>query len=103
MIEINGLTKCYKNRIAVNELSLKIDDGEIFGLLGLNGAGKTTTIKMLSGIAEPTKGSATVYGHALSDVEGLKSVIGISPQESAVSPRPYRKRKSCFCGYVIWF
>lgn len=86
MIEINGLTKCYKNRIAVNELSLKIDDGEIFGLLGLNGAGKTTTIKMLSGIAEPTKGSATVYGHALSDVKGLKSVIGISPQESAVSP-----------------
>ena len=86
MIEINGLTKCYKNRVAVDNLSLTIEDDIIFGLLGLNGAGKTTTIKMLCGITSATKGTAFVCGHSLNDVNKVKSIIGISPQESAVSP-----------------
>lgn len=56
VIKTQGLTKKYKDLIAVNNLDLEIYEGEIFGLLGPNGAGKTTTILMLLGLTEPTGG-----------------------------------------------
>ena len=56
-IETKNLTKKFKDKIAVNEVDLKINQGELFALLGTNGAGKTTTIKMLSGLILPTSGS----------------------------------------------
>lgn len=62
IIELKGLSKHYKNKIAVDNLSLEIKKGEIFGLLGPNGAGKTTTILMLLGLSEPTKGFSSVCG-----------------------------------------
>ena len=55
-IETDNLTKKYKNKTVVDNLNLKIKDGELFALLGTNGAGKTTTIKMLTGLVKPTKG-----------------------------------------------
>ncbi len=60
MIETEGLGKTYGNVKAVENLSLKVAEGEIYAFLGLNGAGKTTTIRMLLGMVKPTTGYATV-------------------------------------------
>ena len=62
VIETARLTKRYRDLVAVNELSLKVEEGETFGFLGPNGAGKTTTILMLLGLSEPTDGHAFVCG-----------------------------------------
>ncbi|MFD2659865.1 ABC transporter ATP-binding protein [Paenibacillus thailandensis] len=62
IIELTGLTKKYGEQTAVNNLSLSIGKGEVFGLLGPNGAGKTTTILMMLGLTEPTGGSVKVCG-----------------------------------------
>ena len=58
MIEINGLTKRYRDLVAVNDISFSVAAGEIVGFLGPNGAGKTTTMKMLTGFLPATSGSA---------------------------------------------
>ena len=61
-IEANGLTKRFGDVIAVNDVSLNIRGGEIYGFLGLNGAGKTTTIRMLLGMIKPNAGSVSLFG-----------------------------------------
>ena len=61
-IATTGLTKCFGDVIAVNDLSLNIHRGEIYGFLGLNGAGKTTTIRMLLGMIRPSAGSVSLFG-----------------------------------------
>lgn len=63
MIRTEGLAKHYGERVAVQALSLSINKGEVFGLLGSDGAGKTTTLQMLAAILDPTKGNAVVLGH----------------------------------------
>ncbi len=63
VLKVSNLTKRFKDRIAVNNVSFEIHEGEIFGFLGPNGAGKSTTMKMISGISTPTKGSITVCGY----------------------------------------
>ncbi len=86
MIEIVGLTKQYKDKIAVDKLKLSINNGEIFALLGVNGAGKTTTIKMLSCLTQPSDGDAVLNGHSIiTDSIGVKEIISVSPQETAVA------------------
>jgi ABC-2 type transport system ATP-binding protein len=86
-IEINGLTKKYREKIAVKSLNLSIRQGEVFGLLGVNGAGKTTTIRMLSCITRPTSGDATILGKSIiSEPGAVKEMINVSPQETAVAP-----------------
>ncbi len=62
IIETNQLTKKFSKRYAVENIDLKIKKGEIYGFLGPNGAGKTTTIRMLLGLAKPTKGSIHIFG-----------------------------------------
>ena len=62
-IRTKGLTKMYKDTLAVNGLDLEVKRGSVFGFLGLNGAGKTTTIKMLLNLVYPTSGEATVLGY----------------------------------------
>ncbi|WP_313803339.1 ABC transporter ATP-binding protein [Cytobacillus sp.] len=62
IIETNQLTKKFSQRYAVENVDLKIKKGEIYGFLGPNGAGKTTTIRMLLGLAKPTKGSIHIFG-----------------------------------------
>lgn len=85
-ITIKNLTKRYGNLIAVNNLNLQIENGELFALLGTNGAGKTTTIKMLSCLIPPTSGDAILLGDSIIDsTQAVKEKINISPQETAVA------------------
>lgn len=63
MIELRNVTKKFGSFTAVDNISLKIEEGQFFGFLGPNGAGKTTTIKMLTGLYEPTSGTCLVNGH----------------------------------------
>ena len=99
-IQINHLTKRYKDVLAVDDLTLSIAQGELFSLLGVNGAGKTTTIKMLSGLTQPTGGDALLCGKSIiRDVTAVKSLIGVSPQETAVAPGlTARENLALMCG-----
>ena len=78
-IEINHLVKKYKSVVAVNDISLDVYEGEIFGFLGPNGAGKTTTIKTLLGLIFPTAGEVRVLGKPASDID-VKQQISYLPE-----------------------
>src|ERR1700722_9523850 len=86
-IEISGLTKGYpvgflhrRRRRSLDNLSLEVQYGEIFGFLGPNGAGKTTTLKLLMGLTFPTAGTARIAGHSISDVR-MHRQIGYLPEQ----------------------
>lgn len=86
-IEIQGLSKRFKEKVAVSPMTLTINQGELFGLLGVNGAGKTTVINMLSGLAKPSTGDALVRGHSLSkELPGIRKLLAVSPQETSIAP-----------------
>lgn len=81
MIVINGLTKYFGQKAAVEQLSLQVNPGEIFGFLGPNGAGKTTTVKMLTGMLKPTSGTAEVAGYDILEKPlEVKKRIGCVPE-----------------------
>jgi ABC-2 type transport system ATP-binding protein len=81
VIETRGLTRRFNRRIAVEDLTLEVSEGEILGFLGPNGAGKTTTIRMLAGIIAPTSGHAVVAGFRTDqESERLHEVIGLLPE-----------------------
>ena len=83
-ISVKNLVKRYEDVTAVDDLSFSVEAGEVFGLLGPNGAGKSTTINILSGLLEPTSGSATVMGFDVQKEPGkVKERIGVCPQEPA--------------------
>ncbi|KAL7748238.1 hypothetical protein RI367_006424 [Sorochytrium milnesiophthora] len=82
-VKIQHLSKYYGNFAAVDDLTLGMDKGECFGLLGPNGSGKTTTVTMLGGTLAPSKGRATVGGIDIRDPR-LPSVLGLCPQENRV-------------------
>lgn len=78
MINIENITKKFNDFIAIDNLSLDIAEGEIFGLLGENGAGKTTTLRMLATMLKPTQGKAIVCGYdTVKDDEKVRENIGI--------------------------
>ena len=99
-IKTDGLTKKYKDVVAVDNLSLSVRNGELFSLLGVNGAGKTTTIKMLSCLTQPTSGDAFLNGKSIcKDTAAVKSLIAVSPQETAVAPGlSVRENLELMCG-----
>ena len=85
MIEVRNVTKVYKDLVAVNDLSMEIDEGEIFGFIGPNGAGKTTTIKILATLLKPTQGYALVCGYnVLTQADDVKRVMGYMPDSFGV-------------------
>lgn len=85
-IETENLTKKYKEKVAVNGINLKINQGELFALLGTNGAGKTTTIKMLSTLILPTDGKIKINGlDVVKDRQKIKEILNVSPQETAIA------------------
>jgi ABC-2 type transport system ATP-binding protein len=82
VIEARGLSRRYGETVAVNDLSLEVPSGALFGLLGPNGSGKSTTIRMLTGQVRPTAGTATVLGiDAATDPVGVRSRVGIIPEQ----------------------
>ena len=85
IIKINNISKNYKNIKALNNISLSINEGELYGLLGVNGAGKTTLLKILSGLTNQTSGDFIVDGFTNKNMDEIKKIIDISPQESAVA------------------
>lgn len=99
-IKIENLTKRYKDILAVDNLSLCVEEGELLSLLGVNGAGKTTTIKMLSCLTSPTSGDAYLLGKSIvKDTAAVKSLIAVSPQETAVAPGlTARENLALICG-----
>ena len=99
-IKIEDLTKQYKDVVAVDHLSLSVSKGELFSLLGVNGAGKTTTVKMLSCLTQPTSGDAFLNGKSIcKDSAAVKSIIAVSPQETAVAPGlSIRENLELICG-----
>ena len=99
-IRTANLTKKYKDIIAVDQLNLQVKKGELFSLLGVNGAGKTTTIKMLSCLTQPTSGDAFLNGKSVcKDTAAVKSLIAVSPQETAVaSGLSVRENLELLCG-----
>ena len=91
VIEVNELTKRYRDAVAVDELSFTVEPGMVTGFLGPNGAGKTTTMRVLVGLVEPTAGEALIGGrsyssfrHPLREVGALLDANAVHPGRSAV-------------------
>jgi ABC-2 type transport system ATP-binding protein len=88
MLTLTNLTKQFGRFRAVDDLSLEVAPGELFGFLGPNGAGKTTTIKMMCGLLRPTAGTVEIAGHDIQRQPlGAKAVLGLVPD----SPVLYKK------------
>lgn len=86
-ITIRSLSKRFEDKTALDNLTLEVKKGELFGLLGPNGAGKTTTISILCGLIKPTSGTAQVNGVDIQkDPQRVKEQIGVCIQETAIYP-----------------
>lgn len=85
MIKVKNIIKNYKDVKALNDVSLTINEGELYGLLGVNGAGKTTLIKILSGLSKCDSGEAYINGLSLKEIDKIKEIIDVSPQETSVA------------------
>lgn len=84
-LKIRGLRKEFGDKIAVDNTDITMYQGQIFALLGHNGAGKTTTISMLTGLFEPTKGTASVYGiNIFDEMEEMRKILGVCPQHDVL-------------------
>ena len=82
MVETSNLTKVYGGKTVVDNLNLKVDEGQIYGFLGPNGAGKTTTILMLLGLTNPTSGTASIGGfNSTREALKVKRIAGYIPEK----------------------
>jgi ABC-2 type transport system ATP-binding protein len=87
MIEVQNLTKRYPTRLAVDDVTFSVREGEIVGFLGPNGAGKTTTMRVITGFLPPTSGSARVAGHdVVAQPNAARASLGYLPESAAVYP-----------------
>jgi len=81
-IDVSGLNKSFGDKHAVNDVSIQVEQGEIFGFLGPNGSGKTTTIRLMCGLLVPDSGSGTCLGYdILRDSEQIKRHVGYMTQK----------------------
>lgn len=104
VIEIESLSKNFKEVKAVDGVSFGIRGGELFGLLGVNGAGKTTLIRILCGLLKPSSGNALVLGKSVnSEIAEIKRYIAVSPQETSVAPNLTVEENLCFFASVYGF
>ena len=80
MIETRNLTKNYGNLIAANDITLKLEEGDVFGFIGPNGSGKTTTMRMIATLLNPDHGEAYVCGKSIyTDQEEIRRLVGFMP------------------------
>src|SRR5258705_8796050 len=88
VIEVSQLRKTYGSTVAVDDVSLEVLEGEIFGLIGPNGAGKTTTMECVQGHRVPDQGSISVLGlDPRRDAGALRQRIGVQHQEAQLQKR----------------
>jgi len=96
--EVTKLTKHYGEVVAVNDISFRVNQGELFGFLGPNGAGKTTTINMLTGLARPDTGTINIGGiNCTRNPKAAQHLVGIVPDESNLYPELTGFDNLCFC------
>ncbi|HAY85357.1 MAG TPA: export ABC transporter ATP-binding protein [Chloroflexi bacterium] len=101
MLEVDHLKKKYGDFEAVKGISFEVQQGEVFGLLGPNGAGKTQTISMLTGVIEPTSGTARVGGYDIrKDMDQAKKINGLVPQDLALYPTLSARANLNFFGRI---
>ena len=87
MIEVQNLSKRYPTRLAVDDVTFSVREGEIVGFLGPNGAGKTTTMRMVTGFLPPTSGTARVAGHdVVTQSNAARASLGYLPESAATYP-----------------
>jgi ABC-2 type transport system ATP-binding protein len=87
MIELENVSKAFGDLYAVNNVTLKVNNGELFTLLGPNGAGKTTTVKMITGLIKPTRGKIIINGIDIEEFpEKAKKVISYIPDQPFLYP-----------------
>jgi len=86
MLHIEHLTKHYDGFVALNDLSLQVPEGIIFGLLGPNGAGKTTLLRILTGLIPVTSGTVSLFGNPDPTALEVRRLIGYMPQAQALYP-----------------
>ncbi|GAC1616528.1 MAG: ABC transporter ATP-binding protein [Candidatus Acidiferrum sp.] len=88
VIQVSGVRKTYGRTVAVDEVSLEVNDGEIFGLIGPNGAGKTTTMECIEGLRTPDRGTISVLGlDPFGDTYKLQDRIGVQLQQAQLQKR----------------
>jgi len=88
VLQTEGLTKRYGSLVAVQDLSLQVNEGEVFGLLGPNGAGKTTSINMMCGLLKPDAGRVVVHGAPIAGGRAdVRARVGVCPQEIVIWER----------------
>jgi ABC-2 type transport system ATP-binding protein len=101
ILEVDNLKKKYGDFEAVKGISFEVQEGEVFGLLGPNGAGKTQTISMLTGVIEPTDGTARIGGHDIrKDMNAAKRINGLVPQDLALYPTLSARANLNFFGRI---
>src|SRR6202158_4602426 len=93
-IEIEGLTRRFGDFVAVDNVSLKIPKGQLYGFLGLNGAGKTTTIRMLTTLLRPSAGTAKLWGHdVVKEPLAVRKLVGLVSDETSESQSAWTARE----------
>ncbi|UCH59635.1 MAG: ATP-binding cassette domain-containing protein [Anaerolineales bacterium] len=101
ILEVDNLVKKYGDFEAVGGVSFSVEQGEVFGLLGPNGAGKTQTISMLTGVIEPTAGTARIGGYDIrSQMDQVKKINGLVPQDLALYPTLSARANLNFFGRI---
>lgn len=86
VLRVEGLSKRFGTRTAVDRLSFALRRGELVGLLGPNGAGKTTTIGMIAGLVQPTEGTIRLFGHDPQQVAAVRRRVGLMPETASFYP-----------------
>ncbi len=95
VLQTEGLTKRYGDLTAVNNLTLEVHEGEVFGFLGPNGAGKTTSINMMCGLLKPDSGRVIVHGTPITGGDAdVRARVGVCPQEIVLWKRLTCLRKA---------
>ncbi len=85
IVQLRGVSKCYRDRVAVDDLDLEVPAGGCFGLLGPNGAGKTTALRMIYGVTRPTRGEVRVFGlDVAAHTRAVRARLGVTLQENAL-------------------
>lgn len=86
LLETDNITKKYGPLVAVDHVSIRLKQGEIYGLIGRNGAGKTTLLKMLAGLAKPTEGSFTIFGESEVKTARMRDRVGVLIETPGLYP-----------------